>query len=295
MVRSPAAVAALLCLSCARPAQAPAEQAKAPQVVRLWPSKPPGTESWSGPEETADAELPNIGKVYVITNVTVPTLTVFRPEHASGTAMIVVPGGAFRALPWDLDGLETARWLTAHGITALVLKYRVRPPPADGPPDNSFDDFARRTAPARATAVADAEQALRLVRSHSAQFGIDPHKVGMIGFSAGAMATMDAAVAADPSLRPDFAVVLYGALLSDRAPPKNAPPLFIAAAQDDPEAPPMKSVEIMQGWTRAGLPAELHLYEKGGHGFGFRTHHLPVDHWPDALEAWLSARNYVRR
>jgi len=130
--------------------------------------------------------------------VTVPTLTVFRPAKPNGTALVVVPGGAFRALPWDLDGLETARWLTAHGITAFVLKYRVRPPGPEAAADRSFDDFAHRTESARAIAVADAEQAMRIVRSRARQFGVVPNRVGMIGFSAGAMATALAANAALP-------------------------------------------------------------------------------------------------
>jgi acetyl esterase/lipase len=235
-----------------------------------------------------------LGKVHIITNVTVPTLTVFRPaDKANGTAIIVVPGGAFRALPWDLDGTETARWLTARGLTAFVLKYRVRPPPRSAPPDKSFDDFVRRTAPARAIALADAEQAVRLVRSRAAQFHIAPHRIGMIGFSAGAMTTVAAALAVGPAVRPDFAVSLYGAKLSDAAPSAAAPPIFIAAAEDDSELSPDKSVGIFEAWTRAGVPAELHIYEKGGHGFGFRPHRTTADTWPAAFQAWLTFHGYL--
>ena len=146
--------------SCGSPPAPPASA----QVIRLWPGQAPGTESWTGAEQAADAELPNLGKVHVITNVTVPTLTVFRPAKPNGTALVVVPGGAFRALPWDLDGLETARWLTARGITAFVLKYRVRPPGPEAAADRSFDDFAHRTEGARAIAVADDAQAVRIDR-----------------------------------------------------------------------------------------------------------------------------------
>lgn len=266
------------------------------EVVRLWPGQAPGSESWSGSEQEADAQLPNVGNVHVVTNVTVPTLTVFRPraKRANGAAMIVVPGGAFRALPWDLDGLETARWLTARGITAFVLKYRVRPP-EHAPADRTFADFERRTQPARALAVADAEQAVRLVRSHARQYGIAPHRVGMVGFSAGAMTTMDVALSRDPGVRPDFAVSAYGAILTSATPAPGAPPLFIVAAQDDPELSATRSLEIFHRWTDAGLPAELHIYEKGGHAFGFRAHHLPVDQWPEALHAWLTTHGYLRR
>jgi acetyl esterase/lipase len=265
------------------------------EVVRLWPGQAPGTESWTGPEQQADATLPNVGKVHVITDVTVPTLTVVKPAagKANGTAMVVVPGGAFRALPWDLDGLETARWLAAHGITAFVLKYRVRPPPPEAPVDRSFDDFARRTEPARAIAVADAEQALRLVRSRARRYSIDPHRVGMIGFSAGAMTTMDVALAANPSDRPDFAASLYGAVLTKAPAAKDAPPIFIAAAQDDTELSPEKSLQIFRTWTDAGADAELHVYDKGGHSFGFRVHHTTADRWPEAFQAWLAAHRFL--
>jgi Predicted esterase len=286
---------ALLCASCLGACgNAAPRRASSPEVVRLWPGQAPGTESWSGREQAVDAELPNLGKVHIITNVTVPTFSVFRPaSNANGTAVVVVPGGAFRALPWDLDGTETAQWFTARGFTAFVLRYRVRPP-ARAPGAESFEAFAIRTQRARVIAVADAEQAIRLIRSHARQYAVSPDKIGMIGFSAGAMTVMELAAASDPEVRPAFAISLYGALLSGRAPANGAPPVFIAAAQDDPQAPVQKSVEIFDAWTKAHLPAELHLYEKGGHGFGFRPHHLPVDRWPEALQAWLSSRGYLK-
>jgi acetyl esterase/lipase len=268
----------------------------APEVIRLGPGPPPGTESWSGPEQAADAELPNLGKVHVITNVTMPSVTVFRPPagQSNGTAVLVVPGGAFRALAWDLDGTETAGWLTRRGVTAFVLEYRVRPPsPSTAPGVESFDDFAARTAGARQIAVADAAQAIRLIRANARRFGVAPNKVGMIGFSAGAMTTMLVALSPDASVRPDFAASLYGALLSAQAPRKDAPPVFIVAAQDDPQVPPGRSVEIFDRWTAAHRPAELHLYESGGHGFAFRPHHLPAASWPAAFQAWLASRGYV--
>lgn len=296
-MRKLVAVVCVLLLSLSCNAGRKRDSAPPPQVIRLWPGQAPGTESWTGAEQAADAELPNLGKVHVITNVTVPTLTVFRPAagDSNGTAMIVVPGGAFRALPWDLDGTESARWLTAHGITAFVLKYRVRPPPADAPPDKTFDDFVHRTEPLRAIAVADAERAVQLVRAGAGQYGIDPHRIGMIGFSAGAMTTMTAAQAKNPAVRPDFAVSLYGAILTQEAPPADAPPLFVVAAQDDPELAAANSLDIFERWNDAKHPAELHLYEKGGHGFAFRPHHLPTDRWPEALQAWLSARGLLKR
>ena len=265
------------------------------QSIPIWPGQAPDTEGWTGPELAVDAELPNIGKVHIITNVTVPTITVFRPPagKANGTAVVVVPGGAFRALPWDLDGVEPAAWLTQRGITAFVLKYRVRPPQSGSPPDRSFQDFAVRTEAARAISVSDAQQAVRLVRSRAEQFGVVADRIGMIGFSAGAMATVEAADASDASARPNFAAALYGALLKPSGPSADAAPLFIVAAQDDREAPSQRSAELFTRWTSANRPAEIHIYDRGGHGFGFRPRKLPVDGWTEALEKWLTSWGYI--
>jgi acetyl esterase/lipase len=285
----------LLLYFLATPAAArPAAQSHDREVVRIWPGQAPGTEDWKAPQEGVDVTLPNVGKIHVITNVTVPTLTIFRPRgKANGTAMVVLPGGSFRALAWDVDGLETAQWLAAKGITAFVLKYRVRPPSKGESFGESLEDFARATQARRAIAVADAEQAIRFVRSHARQYAADANRVGIIGFSAGAMATVEVALAKDAAVRPNFAVAMYGAALTKEAPSAGAPPLFIGAAQDDPQLPAINSVEIFQRWTKAGLPAELHIYEKGGHGFGFRRHGLPADRWPASFEAWLAAHGYL--
>lgn len=266
-----------------------------PEQARIWPTQAPGTEDWKGSEEGADVTLPIVGKVHVITNVTVPTLTVFRPPAgvASGTSMIVLPGGSFRALAWDIDGLETAQWLAGKGITAFVLKYRVRPPQRGETFGATLDDFSRATQARRAIAVADAEQAIRFVRSHARQYAISPDHVGIIGFSAGAMAALEVALAKEPAARPNFAVSMYGAALSKEVPSAGAPPLFIAAAQDDAELPAINSLELFQRWSKAGLPVELHIYEKGGHGFGFRRHQSTSDGWPVSFEIWLASHGYL--
>jgi acetyl esterase/lipase len=285
----------ILCLSSGCGAAKPL-RSQPHEVVRIWPGQAPGTEDWKGAEEEAEAIIPGLGKIHVITNVTVPTVTIFRPSSArpNGTAMLVLPGGSFRALAWDVDGLETAQWLASKGITSFVLKYRVRPPQPGESFGDSLEDFARATRQRRAFVVADAQQAIRFIRSHARQYGIAPTRLGVIGFSAGAMATVEVALATDPAVRPDFAVPMYGAALTSQAPAARAPPLFIGAAQDDSQLPAANSVEIFQRWTKAGLPAELHLYERGGHGFGFRRHNLPSDRWPDAFAAWLTAHGYIR-
>jgi acetyl esterase/lipase len=257
------------------------------EVVRIWSGAPPGTEHWTGEEVQLEAELP-AGRVNIVTNVTVPTLTIFRPSpgKASGTAVMVAPGGAFRALAWDLDGTEVAQWLVARGITAFVLRYRVRPPqPSERP--------AERFEAARAIAIADAQQGLRLIRTNATRYGVAADRIGIIGFSAGAVTAMGLALAADPAIRPNFVIAAYGGMPAGRAPVAGGPPVFIVAAQDDPEVPSGESVNIYQTWTKANLPAELHLYQSGGHGFGMRSHNLSVDNWPLALEAWLVKRGYI--
>jgi acetyl esterase/lipase len=276
---------ALLMHACANVRVQPAPQAV--EVVRIWPGAAPGTENWTGEEVQLDADLP-AGRVNIVTNVTVPTLSIFRPPpgQANGTAVIVAPGGAFRALAWDLDGTEVARWLVARGITAFVLKYRVRSPQADETPGARFET-------ARAIAIADAQQGLRLIRTNAMRYGIAADRIGIIGFSAGAVTAMGLALSADASVRPNFVISAYGGIPAGSAPVAGGPPVFIVAAQDDPEVPSAESVNIYQTWTRATLPAELHLYENGGHGFGMRPHNLPVDNWSLALEDWLAKHGYI--
>jgi acetyl esterase/lipase len=295
-MKIPVALLGLACASCADATDSIANTTQVPEVVRVWPGQAPGTEDWKAPEEGNDVTLPGVGKIHVITNVTVPTLTVFRPVagRSNGAAMVVLPGGSFRALAWDVDGMETARWLSRKGITAFVLKYRVRPPLKGESFGGSLEDFARATRVRRGFVVADAEQSICFIRSHLRHYALAPDRVGIIGFSAGAMATIAVALAKQQSARPDFAVSMYGAALDSEAVDSGAPPLFIGAAQDDPQLPVTNSVDIFRRWNAAGRPAELHIYEKGGHGFGFRTHHLPVDRWPETLEAWLVSRGYIK-
>jgi acetyl esterase/lipase len=284
--------AALLAIACAPAKAAESGNSPQPEVVRLWPGQAPGTESWTGEETQLDVELPGIGKIHVLGNVTVPTVTIFRPPpgKANGAAMLVAPGGAFRALVWDMNGTEVAKWLVDRGITAFVIKYRVRPP------QQSAETSGRGAFEiARDIAVADARQALRLVRTNSKTYGVSPDRIGMIGFSAGAVTVMQLALSSDVAARPDFAVTAYGGIPADALPPAAAPPLFIVAAQDDPQVPSRESAEIYRKWTEAKRPAELHLYEKGGHGFAMRTGDRPVDKWPDALEAWLLGQGLIAK
>lgn len=290
------AIATLIVVSCVGFGQARAEQNGSDEVIRVWAGDAPSVEQWSGEEIAIESQLP-AGKVQIKKNVSVPTLTVFRPAKSkvNGTAMLVLPGGAFGALAWDLEGTEVAQWLADRGITAFVLKYRVRswPLPPDFKP-KSAADYLPIIEPGRKIAIVDAAEAMRLVRKRASEFWIQPDRIGMIGFSAGAATTMGVILGPDADARPNFAAPIYGmTMIESPVVPENAPPLFLAAAQDDSTVPGDRSLQIIDLWTKAKRPAELHLYEKGGHGFGMRPQNLPVDAWPIAFEAWLRAHGLI--
>jgi acetyl esterase/lipase len=266
-----------------------------PEVIRLWPGQAPGTESWTGTETTQHLSFPDGTSADLLTNTIVPALTVIRPAagRANGTAVVVAPGGGFQVLAWNEEGLKVAHWLADRGVTAFVLKYRVRTRPEGQPrPGGDFDANELKLRPVEQFAFADGNQAIRTVRAQAQRFGIDPHRVGMIGFSAGAMTTMGVVLEGDPAARPDFAAPIYGAMHAVPV-PADAPPLFIAAAADDNLVPPAKSVAIFTNWRAAGRPAELHIFEKGNHGFSMRVQHLPVDGWPTLFEAWLRDHGWL--
>lgn len=280
---------------------AKATQAQEPEVIRIWPGQPPGTEDWSGAETNTSIKLPGESELSMITNVTTPTLTVFRPAigNVNGTAMIVIPGGGFQSLAMDHEGYDVAKWLAARGITAFVLKYRVRmipgfkmPPDLRGHPER-FREFAATFEKGRPTAIADASQAMRYVRTNAKHFGIAMDRVGMMGFSAGAITTMGVILNGTADERPDFAAPIYGAMIEDKAPPVSGPPLFLVVTQDDNAVPAAESLQIYDRWTAAKLPAELHIYERGGHGFGMRKVKAPVAQWTQAFEAWLASHGWA--
>jgi acetyl esterase/lipase len=213
----------------------------------------------------------------VARNVSVPTITPFLPppEKATGAAVIVVPGGGFKAVAMEGEGWPTARWLADHGVAAFVLKYRLNETPAD---EKAFmrqmmTTMAAMANPSQPTlelkeprATADALQALKLVRAGAGRWKIDPERVGMIGFSAGAVATLEAAITADAATRPAFFGHIYGPMAAIEV-PAQAPPLFTAIAIDDPLFG-RQGFGIVESWRNAGRPVELHAFEKGGHGFG---------------------------
>lgn len=240
----------------------------------------------------------------LIFNVGNPTLELFRPAPgtANGTTVIVAPGGGFVSIGYEQGGTAIARRLAQHGITALVLKYRTihsSGDPADIPKihlDEMNALMARAASglpadiPAFAgeeLAVEDGARAMRIVREHAARWGLDPDRVGVLGLSAGAFIATDLATGEEAS-RPDFVGILYGGVRATV--PADAPPAFIAAAADD-ELLPIDSVRAFNAWHDAGVPAELHIYENGGHGFDLRPQGVTSDRWFDQFLLWMSTRN----
>jgi acetyl esterase/lipase len=276
-----------------------------PIVLPIWPGEVPGDYGTIGPERVrAPYEAPTKDAKW-ITNVKTPTITLFRvPEGTNArTAVIVCPGGGYWNLAWDLEGEEVAARLNVAGITACVLKYRV-PRRADQP--------ERLPAPGP---LLDAQRALSLVRSRAAEWKIDTNRIGIMGFSAGGHLAIATATHFDQrgyepvdetdkaSCRPDFAAVVYPGYLIEQqragveankdmlAPyiriPKGTPPIFLVHAQDDPVAGAENSTLMYLALKRANVPAELHVYAHGGHGFGVRKSTMPCSTWADRFVDWL--------
>jgi len=262
-----------------------------PVVVNLWPGVAPGSENASGDEIWKERGEGIVDRS--VANVHVPTVTVYRPmkEVNTGVAIVIYPGGAYRHLAIDKEGHDVAKWLASQGITGLVTKYRL--PRTEGA-GYSAD-----------TAHADAARAIRLTRSRAEEWGIDPKRIGAMGFSAGGHLTILAGTrydggngaAPDPieraSSRPDFLVPVYPATPKEFKVTKETPPSFLAHADDD-RVSAENSVTFYLALKKAGVPAELHIYSEGGHGFGIRNRGLPVSNWPQRLLDWLAAMDIVR-
>lgn len=241
-------------------------------------------------------------------NVSEPSLTPFLPDpdKANGTAVIVAPGGGFWFLSWENEGTRVARKLASEGYTAFVLRYRLDRMPDD--PEEfkkaSFERIKQLVLQARSEgnvtkksfateklAAADAAQAVRLVRKRASEWGVDPNRVGFLGFSAGGITAANVATHNDADARPDFVGIIYGALRGSV--PKDAPPAFIAASVDDGLLGDA-AIPMFQAWRAAGRPAELHLFEQGGHGWGMTTKGLTSDHWFKEFVWWMQMRTTTK-
>jgi acetyl esterase/lipase len=278
-----------------------APQADSQEVISLYPGTPPG----STPENYSEKEyFSKSWNTEVVSNVTKPSLTVFKPsaESKNGTAVVVCPGGGFMALSITSEGIEVAKYLAERGVTAFVLKYRLAHTGEDATQEFAelYSDrpkFQATVGPVIALSIADGLAAVTYVRKHATEWGVSPERVGIIGFSAGGTVTAGVALKYAPDGRPAFVAPIYGAArrLKDLPVPGDAPPMFIAAATDDNLGLAPDSVALYEKWTDAHKSAELHMYAKGGHGFGMRKHDLPTDHWIDRFADWLELQGFLKK
>ena len=256
------------------------------QMINIWPGVAPGSEGWRQKERTIE----NTPVGTVVLDVVTPTLTAYLPpkSKATGTGVIVAPGGAFVALTVSLEGADLAQWLQQKGIAAFLLKYRTVEKLQEGIPEMDMDTAGRY-------GIADGIQALKVVRRHAAEWGVAPDRIGMLGFSAGAMVTSGAVLQADSASRPNFAAMIYGAPFGDTLPaiPPKLPPLFLAWAQDDPVAL-QPVLRFRDALLAAGQKPEIHAFSAGGHGFGMRKQGTTSDHWIDEFYYWLEAQKFTK-
>ncbi len=267
-------------------------------VINIWPGVAPGSEQWKQKEATISA-----GPMQSIVNVTTPTLTAYLPDpaKATGTAVIIAPGGGFVFLGTDTH--EVAEWLAARGIAGFVLKYRTAHLEGETDAQLGQSGGARFGAQLGNHAliaedgkygIADGIQAIKVVREHAAEWGIFPDRVGFMGFSAGGMIAEYTAVNPDASARPNFAAPIYGAPFPDvPAIPKGVPPVFMEMAQDDNLAGP-QIVAFCDAMKVAGYKPEFHIYEHGGHGWSMRKQGTTSDHWIEEFYWWLEARGLTK-
>jgi acetyl esterase/lipase len=252
------------------------------EVVHIWPEGAPGSEARKG-----EAEKPaGAGDFQRVTNVHNPSMKVFLPEKGNGTGIVVLPGGGHRHLAVEHEGENVAKYFNKLGVAVFVLKYRLAR--AEG-----------STYTVEEHALADAKRALRIVRHHGMQWGVAEGKLGVMGFSAGgelaALAASRFDVAQGVSSRPDFQVLMYpGGKLDAITYGKDAPPAFLLMADDD-ATPTVSVVTLYQSLKKAGVPSEVHIFEKGGHGFGIKPGSMSLvsKTWLDRLSEWMRERKLL--
>ena len=265
----------------------------AQEIIELPYENAEGT-TWKGDEKAYYSE---IWQNDVVTNVSVPTMEVFRPESPNGTSVIVAPGGGLYALSITSEGTDVAKWLNEKGITAFVLKYRLVPTGEDGVKEITDDGaknpaiIGQRVMPVLPYSYADGLSAITYVRENAERFKIDPKKIGFMGFSAGGAVTLGVAYNYTAANRPDFLVPVYAwtLVMPVQEVPADAPPMYVICASDDPLGLAPGSIELYSSWLKASKPVGLHMYSKGGHGFGMKKQGLPSDHWIERFYDWSVA------
>jgi acetyl esterase/lipase len=263
-------------------------------VVRLWPDRPVGT----GEKVVERGQNGVVDRG--ISEVSDPTLTVYLPERGSapGPAILICPGGGYDHLAIDKEGHDVGRWLASIGVAGMVLKYRL---PFGADRKLSAEErqaaYADRGGGARymKVAVEDAERAMKIIRERAPEWRIRPDAVGLMGFSAGGHLAAMLATSGDAAVRPDFVMPIYPAMPRTVEFLGPAPPAFIAQANDDTTVSTDNSIRYYKATRDAGVTAELHIFESGGHGFGLNKSPGPVADWPNRLEAWMRARGYLAK
>jgi acetyl esterase/lipase len=256
------------------------------QTITVWPGVAPGSERWAHKERAFD-DTP-LGPI--VQNVVTPTLTAYLPEPgtATGSAVLIAPGGAFVALVMEQEGTAVARWFQERGVAAFVLKYRLLERIDGAPLPSNMDEAGRY-------GMADGIQALKVVRQRASDFRIAPDRIGFIGFSAGAMVASAALLQEDAASRPSFAALIYGAPLGTMPSiPAKLPPMFLAWAQDDAQALTF-IVRFHDALRSAGHRPEVHAYSNGGHGFGLKKQGKSSDRWIEQLHVWMDAQGLLAR
>ena len=268
--------------------------------IQLYKGPAPGSESWNWEEKRNNKNAINLMTVY---NVVHPTLTVFSPEPSivNGTSVIVCPGGGFHFLSIDSEGNDVANWLIKKGVTVFVLKYRTAHILTDDPFGDMMNASRKKEWDAENVAtiplsIADGKAAITYVRTHAAEYGLLPDRIGIIGFSAGGTVTASSAFNYTAANRPDFVAPIYPymplALQSEVL--TDAPPMFLVCASDDQLGLAPHSVDLYGKWLAAKRPAELHMYTKGGHGFGMNKQNIPTDKWIERFSEWLDLLGYMK-
>lgn len=271
----------------------PGLQAEDRLVLDLWPAGPPGGRRDIGPEREIKRDVPD--GVMRLTDVSRPQITVYRPTQPNGAAVLVCPGGGYKILAYEHEGTTVCEFLADHGVTAILLKYRV-PAPRELP-------------------LQDAQRALGLIHRHADEWAVDHSRIGMLGFSAGGHLTLNTCLHAgertyekDPASdvddpTPAFAILVYPAYLVDRGTEgplvdevvvsEQAPPLCLIHAADDPWSSSGSALLAVE-YKKQKIPCEVHIYAKGGHGFGMKRTGLPVDAWPDRVVEWMGSMNLLQ-
>jgi acetyl esterase/lipase len=267
------------------------------KVVELYNGPVPGSENWTWSEAITSENQ-------VVYNVSRPTLTVFAPDagRANGTAIVICPGGGFQFLSINKEGYDVAKWLASKGVTCFVLKYRLahtktNDPIAEFSAKMGKKEFQEENIATIPLCVADGRLAIAYVRKHAGEYKVDPNRVGIMGFSAGGTVTSSTLFDYTPENRPDFAAPIYPyfpkAMIG--AVPTDAPPLFVVAASDDGFGLAPHSVDLYSHWINSKRDAELHLYARGGHGFGMDKNNLPTDSWIDRFGEWLDVQGLLKK